>query len=65
MRIGIEVKREITSPDLRRQARQEKTGRVVTRLLAIANVLDEVKWEDAAKQTGMSRSRLTDWIKRY
>ena len=65
MRVGAEVNKEIVCEDLRRKARRENNGRVSTRLLAIANVLDGMKRGDAARQAGMSRLRLRDWIKRY
>jgi transposase len=65
MRIGIEIRQDITSADLRKKAKQETDGRVFVRMLAIANVMDGMKREDAAKQAGMTRSRLHIWITRY
>lgn len=65
MRAGIKINPEITAADLRKRSRQETNGRVVARMLAIANVMDGMKREDAAKQAGMSRSRLHIWIARY
>jgi len=62
---GIEVRRDISVVVLRKKARQEKDGRVASRLLAIANALDGMSREDAARQAGMTRQTLRDWVIRY
>jgi transposase len=62
---GIEVRRDISAVVLRKKARQEKDGRIVSRLLAIANALDGMSREDAARQAGMTRQTLRDWVIRY
>ena len=62
---GIEVRRDISSVVLRKKARQEKDGRVASRLFGIASVLEGMSREDAARQAGMTRQTLRDWVIRY
>lgn len=62
---GIKVRRDISPVVLRKKALQEKDGRVAARLLAIANVLDGMSREAAARQSGMTRQTLRDWVIRY
>jgi len=62
---GIEVRRDITATVLRKKARDEKDGRAASRLFAIANVLDGMSREEAARQAGMTRQTLRDWVIRY
>ena len=62
---GIKIRRDISSVVLRKKALQEKDGRVTARLLAIANALDGMSREDAARQAGMTRQTLRDWVIRY
>jgi transposase len=62
---GIEVRRDITAAVLRKKARDEKDGRAASRLFAIANVLDGMSREDAARQAGMTRQTLRDRVIRY
>ena len=64
-RAGIEVRRGNTAAMLRKLARQEKQGRVAARLLGIANMLDGMKRETAARSAGMTRQTLRDWVHRY
>jgi transposase len=62
---AIEVRRDVTPTVLRKKARQEKDGRVASRLLALANVLEGMDRETAARQAGMTRQTLRDWVHRY
>ena len=62
---GIAVRRDITVVVLRRQARLQKDGRVAARLLALANVLDGMDRDSAARAAGMTRQTLRDWVHRY
>jgi transposase len=64
-KIGLKVRRDITSPVLRKKARSEKDGRVASRLFAIANILDGMDRDSAARQAGMTRQTLSDWVHRY
>jgi hypothetical protein len=57
---GIEVRRDITAAVLRKKARDEKDGQAASRLFAIANVLDGMSRDDAARQAGMTRQTLRD-----
>ena len=62
---ALEVRRDVTPTVLRKKARQEKDGRVASRLLALANVLEGMDRETAARQAGMTRQTLRDWVVRY
>ena len=50
---------------LRAEAGRAKSPAVVRRLLALAQVLDGVDRETAAKTSGMDRQTLRDWVHRY
>ena len=56
---------ELGSADLREQARRAERPEVVRRLLALAQVLDGIDRETAAKNAGMDRQTLRDWVHRY
>ena len=51
--------------ELRRLARRERDGRVSARLLALANALDGLPREAAARLAGMTGQTLGDWVHRY
>ena len=51
--------------DLRHLARRERDGRVSARLLALANALDGLPREEAARLAGMTGQTLGDWVHRY
>lgn len=65
MGAAILIRTDIAAEELRRLARQERNGRVACRLLALANVLDGMSREDAARQAGMDRQTLRDWVIRF
>ena len=46
-------------------ARQETDGRVACRLLGVANALDGMPRGRAARQAGMDRQTLRDWVIRF
>jgi transposase len=50
---------------LRKLAKVEKDVRVARRMLAIANALDGMSREAAARSAGMDRQTLRDWVIRY
>lgn len=52
---GIAIRRGIEASELRRLARLEDDGRVASRLLAIAAVLDGHSRHEAARLGGMDR----------
>lgn len=62
---ALTIRTDLTSTELRRLARGESDGRVSRRLLAIAMALDGVSREAAARQAGMDRQALRDWVVRY
>src|SRR3954451_1346277 len=56
---------DFSADALRAQARQEKKGRVVARMLAIAHALDGVGRAQAARLAGLDRQALRDTVIRY
>jgi transposase len=65
MGAALAVRGDIATEELRRLARLEDDGRVACRLLALANALDGMSREQAAKQAGMGRQTLRDWVIRF
>lgn len=61
----IAITREASGDDLRKQARRERDGKVALRLMAIAAVLDGARRHVAARQGGMDRQTLRDWVHRF
>ena len=51
--------------ELRRLARRERDSRVSARLLALANAVDGLPREEAARRAGMTGQTLGDWVHRY
>ncbi len=51
--------------DLRREANRAQTPAAARRMLAIALVLEGVSRRDAARQCGMDRQTLRDWVHRF
>ena len=51
--------------ELRRLARRERDGRASARLLALANALDGLPREEAARLAGMTGQTLGGWVHRY
>ena len=63
---AIEITRtDQGSRDLRKIAGRARTPEAARRMLAIANVLDGLSREMAARLAGMERQTLRDWIHRY
>ena len=54
-----------TRPSCAALARRERDGRVSARLLALANALDGLPREEAARLAGMTGQTLGDWVHRY
>jgi transposase len=65
MGAALSVRGDIPAAELRRLARLEGDGRVACRLLALANALDGMSRERAARQAGMDRQTLRDWVIRF
>ena len=54
-----------SASDLRRVMSQHKDGAVVRRLMALALILEGKSRTEAARQSGMERQTLRDWVHRY
>lgn len=65
MGTAVAIQTTIEATELRRLARQESDGRVAARLLGLANVLDGMSREAAARAAGMDRQTLRDWVHRF
>ena len=61
---GIFFRSEPGAAELRRLARRE-SGRVCQRVLMIANMLEGMEHEEAARLAGLSRSAAYEWHNRY
>ena len=61
----LAIRQDIPAEELRRLARQETAGRVACRLLGVANARDGMRREQAARQAGMDRQTLRDWVIRF
>lgn len=62
---AIAIRQDIPVGELRRLAGLEDDGRVASRLLAMAAVLDGYSREQAARLGGMDRQTLRDWVHRF
>jgi transposase len=65
MGAAVPIRTDMQAAELRRLARQEADGRVAARLLGLANVLDGMSREAAARAAGMDRQTLRDWVHRF
>ncbi len=65
MGAALAIRTDMEAAALRRLARRERDGRVTARLIALANVLDGMSREAAARAAGMDRQTLRDWVHRY
>ena len=63
--VAVPIATGRTPAELRMLARRERDGRVSGRLLALANALDGMSREAAARAAGMDRQTLRDWVHRY
>ena len=61
----LPIRTDRDAAELRRLARRERDGRVSARLLALANALDGLPREEAARLAGMTGQTLGDWVHRY
>jgi transposase len=62
---ALSIRTDRDAAELRRLARRERDGRVSARLLALANALDGLPREEAARLAGMTGQTLGDWVHRY
>ena len=63
--VAVSIATGRTPAELRALARRERDGRVSARLLALANALDGMSRDEAARAAGMDRQTLRDWVHRY
>ena len=61
----LPIREDRDAAELRRLARRERDGRVSARLLALANALEGLPREEAARLAGMERQALRDAVLRY
>jgi transposase len=61
----LPIRPDRSPAELRRLARRERDGRVSARLLALANALDGLPREPAARLAGMTGQTLGDWVHRH
>ena len=62
---SLDIRRDRSAVVLRKEAKRESDTRVARRILAIADALDGMSREDAARAAGMDRQTLRDWVLRY
>ena len=62
---AIPIIRHLEPEELRRLGREQTSGRMASRMFAIANVMDGLSREDAATHAGMERQCLRDWVHRF
>src|SRR5512134_812130 len=62
---ALEIRKDRSPTVLRKLAKAESDVRVARRLLAIANALEGMSREAAARSAGMDRQTLRDWVIRY
>lgn len=62
---ALPIRSDRDAAELRRLARRECDGRISARLLALANALDGLPREEAARLAGMTGQTLGDWVHRY
>ena len=60
--MALSIRADVSAVELRALARRERTGRVSSRLLGIANALDGMSRAEAARAAGMDRQTLCDWV---
>src|SRR4051812_32790492 len=63
--VAVPIATGRTPAELRALARRERDGRVSSRLLALANTLDGMSRDAAARAAGMGRQTLRDRVHRY
>ena len=65
MSASLSIRRDRTPAVLRKLAKSESDARIARRILAVANALDGMSREAAARSAGMDRQTLRDWVLRY
>ena len=62
---ALEIRKDRTPAVLRRLAKSTDDARVARRILGVANALDGMSRDEAARSAGMDRQTLRDWVLRY
>lgn len=62
---ALEIRKDRTPAVLRKLAKAGSDTRVARRILGVANALDGMNREAAARSAGMDRQTLLDWVLRY
>lgn len=65
MPAALPIRGDVPPEVLRRRARREGNGRVVSRMLALAHALEGMDRGQAAHLAGMDRQTLRDWVIRF
>ena len=65
MVLALEIRKDRTPAVLRRLAKEADDARIARRILAIANALDGMSRDEAARAAGMDRQTLRDRVLRY
>jgi transposase len=63
--VALKIRRDRTATSLRNLAKAADNPRLMRRILAIANALEGMSREAAARSAGMDRQTLRDWVVRY
>jgi transposase len=61
----LEVHPHETAARLRRLARVQDSGRVAVRMLAVASAMENKSAPEIARESGVSRRSVQDWVSRY
>jgi len=61
----VPIRGDIPPAELRRSAKRESDGRAARRMLALAAALEGASRAEAARQAGMDRQSLRDWVHRF
>ena len=61
----LPIRSDRSPAELRRLARHERDGRVSARLMALANALEDIPREEAARLASITGQTLADWVHRY
>ena len=59
------TRKDFSAEELRRKAARVRNASQSRRLLALASILDGTSRSDAARNAGMDRQTLRDWVHRY
>jgi transposase len=65
MATAVPLRGDISPGELRRRAKSEADGRAARRMLALAAALEGSSRGQAARQAGMDRQSLRDWVHRF